>query len=328
VADTTAIEWADATLNIITGCTKISDGCTHCYIERTPPFRIHNRRFDQPGIGGSTGLILHPDRLTLPLRWRKPRRIFVNSLSDLFHDDVPDGLIAALWLVMGQSAGCIPEQYRGHVFQVLTKRPARMRSFVRRWADVGDPTIPPMDMAATRCGRAELVEAAAEFIGPMSYDWMDGPRYWPAALPGVWLGVSAENQQWAGIRIPALLDTPAVVRWISAEPLLGPIDLTLIPRPSAQQPQLVWDVLGRRYGVPELWQAPLSHGLDWVVTGGESGPSRRPPADPDWFRQIRDQCTTAGVAYLHKQNGGITSKAGGRLLDGRTWDEYPEVTHA
>jgi protein gp37 len=358
----THIQWTDETLNVVTGCTRVSDGCDHCYIERTPPFRMAHRRFDQPGIGGTTGVTLHPDRLVTPLRWRKPCRIFVCSLADLFHDDVPDGLIAALWLVMGQCAGCIPEQYRGHTFQILTKRPVRMRAFLRRWADTGEPKIAPMDPAAAQCGRAELVTQAAEYLGGvMTYDWIDGPRYWPAALPNVWLGVSVENQQWADIRIPVLLDTPAAVRWISAEPLLGPVDLSKWLGP------VDW---------PECWeQHPPSDECsrciqpEWSVCGGESGPGSR-PMHPDWARSLRDQCVAAKVSFFFKQHGdwvspdqfdsvcyddramgdaGLTmwpdgrvqsgvagtcvdgsavlwrvgKKRAGRVLDGRTWNEYP-----
>jgi protein gp37 len=272
VADHTAIEWAEATLNVVTGCTKVSEGCERCFIERTPPFRTNGRRFAGPdgpdAPGATTGVQLHPDRLTQPLRWRKPRRIFVCSLADLFHDDVPDGLIAALWYVMGQCAGCIPEQHRGHVFQVLTKRPARMAAFLRRWADTGDPAIPPMDPAAERCGRGELVAEAAEAFGePIMYDWMDGPRYWPTALPGVWLGTSVENQRWADIRIPKLLECPAAVRFLSCEPLLGPIDL------GRAHPGFPY--IGSMAG--ELFSR--SH-IDWVIVGGESGPGARPMHPP------------------------------------------------
>lgn len=359
MAEHSSIEWTDASLNIVTGCTKVSEGCRFCYIERTPPFRKDGRRFDPPGIGGATGLVFHAERLALPLRWRKPKRIFVNSLSDLFHEHVPDGLIAALWFVMGQSAGLIPERYRGHTFQILTKRPARMRAWLRKWADTGDPAIPPMDPAASRCGRAELIEAAAEYLGgPTMYDWMDGPRYWPTALPGVWLGVSAEDQRWADNRIPVLLECPAVVRFVSAEPLLGAVDLAgYLPRPA----DAAWFPVECRHGYdgcPICDRAVRpADGLHWVIAGGESGPQAR-PAQPDWFRSLRDQCQRAGVAFHFKQWGEwvyrdqmpddtysqldaainlaqahpepfrVGKKRAGRLLDEQTWDEYPEVPDA
>lgn len=303
MGDGTKIEWSDATLNVVTGCTRVSPGCDHCYIERTPPFRKDGRRFGHPGVGASTGLTFHPDRLALPLRWSRPRRIFVNSLSDLFHEHVPDGLIAALWFVMGQSAGLIPERRRGHTFQILTKRPARMRAWLRKWSDTGDPAIPPMDPAASRCGRAELIEQAAEYMGgPTMYDWVDGPRYWPNALPGVWLGVSAEDQRWADSRIPILLECPAVVRFVSAEPLLGPVNLRLLDEVDG----CTCGGYGPPYYIHEpgcgLEPGPAFGRLHWVIAGGESGPKAR-PAHPDWFRSLRDQCQRAGVAFHFKQWG-------------------------
>jgi protein gp37 len=303
VADNSKIEWTESTWNFISGCTKISDGCQNCYIERTPPFRMAHRRFDKPGIGGKTGVILHEDKLTLPLKWQKPRRIFVNSLADLFHEDVPDEFIIEAFTVMARA-----EQ---HTFQVLTKRHARMRSLLN------DPSSP----------------------------WLGGwAKSWP--LPNVWLGVSVESQKWADIRVPALLDTPAAVRWLSCEPLLGPVDLHYCDGVDA---------------IAQDWNAFLGapHPLvDWVVCGGESGPGAR-PMHPDWARSLRDQCQAEGVPYFFKQWGEwvapdqmpedtfmswdvahgtgaydrgqpwrIGKKAAGRLLDGRTWDEYPQVAEA
>lgn len=167
----TGIQWTDTVWNPSTGCDRVSDGCDNCYALKMAA-RLkgmgqakYQRDGDPRTSGPGFGLTVHPDTLDLPLRWRKPRRIFVNSMSDLFHSDVPDGFIAAVWFVMGQCAGCIPEQYRDHVFQILTKRHARMRSWLKKWADTGDPDIPPMDKAALRCGRAELIEQAQEFIG-------------------------------------------------------------------------------------------------------------------------------------------------------------------
>ncbi len=231
----TAIEWTDATWNPATGCDKVSPGCDHCYAER-----IALR--DPKNFPTGFAVTLHPERLDKPLHWREPRRIFVNSMSDLFHDQIPDQFIEQVWDTMAAA----PQ----HTFQLLTKRPGRMRSLLRHWQ----------------------------------------------VLPNVWLGVSAENQKWADVRLPILAETPAAIRFVSAEPLIGPISL-----------------------------ADHLPGLDWVIVGGESGPEHR-PMDPDWARDLRDQCTSAGVAFLFKQWGGRTPKAGGRELDGRTWDEYPDVT--
>lgn len=289
MADNSKIEWTDATWNPVTGCTKVSPGCDHCYAERITE-RFHGK--------GSFAVVRRDEaKLYLPLRWRKPRRIFVNSMSDLFHEDVPDGFAARVFATMARA--------QQHSFQVLTKRHGRMRAMLNAPSFVG------------------LVRHT---LGTVGEDMV-----WP--LPNVWLGVSCENQQWADIRIPALLDTPAVVRWVSAEPFLGPIDLhardtrTFGPR---WLPATAYGVnapdhrAGDGSAVGDLYATMYGPNLDWVVTGGESGPNAR-PADPDWFRQIRDQCVEAGVAYLHKQNGGRTPKANGRELDGRTWDQYPDT---
>lgn len=277
----TKIEWTDETWNPITGCTKVSPGCDHCYAKT-----MHER---WNGPGSFDTVTLHPGRLEKPLRWRTPRRVFVNSMSDLFHQDVPDEYIARVFAVMAWS-------YR-HTFQILTKRHARMRSLLsspdfrrlcdREWCDVQDWT------------RARLVD-------PEYVDTCPTVDNWP--LPNVWLGVSVETQQWADIRIPALLDTPAAVRFLSCEPLLGPVD--------------IW---GRSY-----LGAEQPARIDWVIVGGESGPGAR-PMHPDWARSLRDQCVAAGVPFLFKQWGAhdadgkcVGKKAAGRVLDGCTWDEYPE----
>src|SRR3972149_4993581 len=171
VSEQSAIEWTDATWNPVTGCTKVSPGCANCYIERTPPFRMAGRRF----VKGAIPVLLHPDRLDAPLRWQKPRRVFVCSLADLFHDDVPDDFIEDIWLTMHKATQ--------HTFQVLTKRPERLRQLLTD--------------------------------SPMAY-------FGRNPLPNVWLGVSVENQRMAGERIPELLRCPAVVHFISGEPPLGP----------------------------------------------------------------------------------------------------------
>jgi protein gp37 len=258
MSDTSTIEWTEATWNPVTGCTRISAGCANCYIERTMPFRISGRRFSGPQIGASTGILLHPERLSLPPRWRRPRRVFVNSLSDLFHRDVPAEFIAEVFTTMASTPR--------HTYQLLTKRPGRMRSLLT-------------------AGRLEEQIRA-------------GGHAWP--LRNLWLGVSCENQATAALRIPLLLDTPAWVRWVSCEPLLGAIALDHADR-----------------------DALCDGGLDWVVAGGESGPGAR-PVDPGWVRSLRDQCAAAPrTAFYFKQWGGRTAKTGGRELDGRTWDEYP-----
>jgi protein gp37 len=322
MADNTGIEWTDATWNPVTGCTEVSPGCDRCYAKtfaerwRGTPGHYFENGFD---------VQLRPDKLDLPLRWRQPRRIFVNSMSDLFHDQVPDEYIAQVWGVMAWSPL--------HTFQILTKRHSRMRSLLSSrdfkskvddaWYDFGR--------------RYAMPEKRAE---PPTHPY----DRWP--LPNVWLGVSTENQQWANIRIPALLDTLAAVRFISAEPLLGPISI---------------------FASSKTDHDP---GLDWVIVGGESGHGAR-PMHPGWVRSLRNECTFNGVPFLFKQWGEWTPSAehggarrlvyidgesaevgnsyasgavlrpgsqlmyrggkhrAGRQLDGRTWDQYPAaVTHA
>jgi protein gp37 len=261
VSDKSKIEWTEATWNPVTGCTEVSEGCDHCYARtfaerfRGVPRHPYEQGFD---------LRLWPERLDQPLRWKRPRVVFVNSMSDLFHDDVPDEFIARVFLVMAQA--------QRHNFQVLTKRPGRMASILRRWTRSVTP-----------------IRELDDFI-------LLGR--WP--LPNVWLGTSIETQKWANVRIPKLLETPAVIRFLSCEPLLAPLELPL-PRAQAHD------------GVVRI---------HWVIVGGESGPGAR-PIDPQWARSLRDQCLDAGVPFFFKQWGGRTPRAGGRELDGRTWDEMP-----
>jgi protein gp37 len=292
MSDKSAIEWTNSTWNPVSGCTKVSPGCDHCYAE-TMHERFH-------GKGSFATVTTHPDRLDLPLRWRKPRRIFVNSMSDLFHKDVPDQYIAHVFAVMALA--------QRHTFQVLTKRHARTRSLLSRpdWRDM------VLDRAV------EHLELNADAI-----DYLER-LLWP--LPNVWLGVSVENQQWADTRIPALLDTPAAVRWISAEPLLGPIDIAEATRDRR------FSCHACEFGMEGDCNAHRVERLDWVVVGGESGPGARPMA-PNWARSIRQQCDRAGVPFLFKQWGAhdatgkrVGKKAAGRGLDGRTHDGYPAAS--
>ena len=229
MSEQSAIEWTDATWNPVTGCTKVSPGCANCYIERTPPFRMAGRRF----VRGAIPVLLHPDRLDQPLRWRKPRRVFVNSMSDLFHEDVPDEFIDRAWQTM-----MLAQQ---HTFQILTKRPLRMRSYLAGLAADIERWPLPVDAGAARISLVTLLISLAT---------------WP--LPNVWLGVSVENQRMADERIPVLLDTPAAVRFLSCEPLLGPLDLS----PWLERRVLHSPDLG---GVGTNSYAPR---VSWVIVGG------------------------------------------------------------
>lgn len=311
----TAIEWTQApgykgeTWNPVTGCDRVSPGCAHCYaLELAGRLKgMGQKRYQRDGdpktSGPGFGLTLHPDRLEEPLRWRKPRMVFVNSMSDLFHEEIPDEYIARVFAVM---AGA-----RRHIFQVLTKRPERMLDLLGR--------------------------EGGEFI----HHWQKHQPEdadWP--LPNVWLGVTIENRRFVH-RADLLRQTPAAVRFVSAEPLLGP----LVPGVAGFQPNL--GDYGQEYALGEwLWpdgklvdeeeNPPLDlTDIDWLITGGESG-ARHRRFDPQWAIDLRDWCMAVdprgerlyATAFFHKQNGGATAKAGGRELDGRTYDEFPAALEA
>lgn len=290
----TRIEWADHTWNPVTGCTRVSSGCDHCYIDRCPPFRMAGRRFDGPGVGATTGVLLHPDRLDQPLRKRswRGKRVFVNSLSDVFHEGVPDEYLARMWAVMALA----PEV----AFLILTKRHGRMKSLLTGRNALGesfqtvvqtslpDPYVYDSRVLDDEYAREHNRRRRAG-IDPhvrVAFPW---------PLPNVWLGVTVENQAWADKRIPALLDTPAAVRWLSIEPLLGKVDISEGARPHA-------DACGTDDAPPWCICDDPPDWIDWVVVGGESGPGAR-PMHPDWARSLRDQCEAAGIPFLFKQWG-------------------------
>lgn len=280
MATNTSIEWADKTWSPIIGCDRVSPGCDSCYAISTARIRESNpnpsianafasttQKTDH-GIDWSGKVNLLGDRLTEPLRWKTGRKVFVNSLSDLFHKNVPDEFIAKVFAVMALTPR--------HSYQVLTKRHARMRSLLNRsdFAVAVRTEMYVLDRDTTLCT----------------------DEVWP--LPNLWLGVSVENQHWADLRIPALLDTPAAVRWISAEPLLGPVDLKQAVRTMGSE---------RGHGLTASYVhagdcCRKFHGIDWVVCGGESGPKAR-PMHPDWARGLRNQCAAASIPFLFKQWG-------------------------
>lgn len=255
MGDRSGIEWTDATWNAVTGCTEVSRGCDNCYAARLARGKlaeVYGRTLpvvDTPENRADPFAVrIWPDRLEQPLRWQRPRMVFVNSMSDFFHVDVPETFQRRMMQVMLDA--------RRHTFQVLTKRPGRALRFFDRNDDLF---------------RTEL----------FSVD----------DIPGhVWIGTSVEDQD-AAYRVDQLRKVPATVRFLSLEPLLGPLDIDLT-------------------------------GIRWVIVGGESGPGHRPMM-PGIVRSLRDQCVEAGVAFFFKQWGGHTPKAGGRMLDGRTWDEMP-----
>lgn len=282
-----AIEWTDATWNPVIGCDRVSPGCANCYaMELAPRLRAMQQTrgggvwAEQEDGGKSSGpafaVRMLPERLGDPLRWRKPRMVFVNSMSDLFHEQVTDAFISQVWGAMMRAPH--------HTFQVLTKRPERARDLLtaHRWATPGGHP-----------------------------------------LPNVWLGVSIENRRYVH-RADVLRDTPAAVRFISAEPLLGP----LIPEVREHVAR------GVGYGVAfRSWRDGLNayenpglylERIDWLIAGGESGPRYR-PMKAEWVRDLRDECEFAGTAFFLKQWGG-PKPGGSALLDGREYRAYPTGT--
>ena len=250
MGDHSPIEWTDATWNPVTGCSKVSAGCENCYAERLA------NRLQKWGVAryrNGFAVTLHPEVLELPLHWREPRRVFVNSMSDLFHGLVPTSFIDKVFDVM--------ERAPQHTFQVLTKRPGRMVAYLTGFG----------------ARRGNLVRVSA-YKGR-------------AVPPNVWLGTSVEDTRVLD-RIDHLRRAPGPIRFLSCEPLLGPL--------------------------PAL---DLEN-INWVIVGGESGPGHR-PIEASWVRDLRRQCRSAKVPFFFKQWGGYTPKAGGRLLDGRTYDGIP-----
>ena len=288
---TTSIEWSDATWNPITGCSRVSRGCGTaleggCYAERLAATRLkhHSSRKGLTRHGRWTGEVrFNEPWLTQPLGWKKPRRIFVCAHGDLFHERVPDEWINEVFCVMS----LCPQ----HTFQVLTKRPRRMRKYIR---------------GQTR----EYLQGVGRPADP------DRIRY---PLRNVWLGTSVEDQRTADERIPLLLETPAAVRWISAEPLLDEIRLRRL-NPSGAR--FINALIGYEFRVDGSMLECACPRLGWVVCGGESGPRAR-PMDPAWARSLRDDCAECDVPFFFKQWGGRTPKAGGRLLDGREHGAMP-----
>lgn len=303
MADRTAIEWTDATWNPTVGCSIVSPGCINCYamkmaarIERMSPHIDAYRGLTQPSKAGPvwTGTVRWSKPVDWkPLHWKRPRRIFVNSMSDLFHDDLPDAAIDDVFAVMALSPR--------HTFQVLTKRPERMR----RWFN---SSAQPIEGAERRDDVAMAALAIRDQLGTRNgllafsdEECLIQADRWP--LPNVWLGVSAERQQEADDRIPHLLATPAAVRFVSAEPLLGPLDLyNGDPDPRLGGHQATKTFLGDWWEPHDNPRGPSRHGVDWVIVGGESGPNAR-PMHPDWVRSLRDQCLVAEVPFFFKQWG-------------------------
>ena len=322
--DHTNIEWTDATWNPIRGCSRVSAGCENCYAERVAA------RFSGPGMPyeglatmGESGprwtrqVALVRSKLDVPLRWRKPRRIFVNSMSDLFHEGLADEQIAAVFGIMAAA----PQ----HTFQVLTKRAERMyKWFVWACSRMATPTALMQQNAADALA-GDLVGEERDALLQRSGILKTSPVTTPWPLPNVWLGVSAEDQGSAIARIPHLLKTPASIRFVSYEPALGPVSFMRYLRATAMPGRCI-DIDG------DWWHKPGSCGyclprLDWVIAGAENGPGARPMRE-DWVRTVRDDCARTGVSFFYKQRIDEDSGSGSRkvalpVLDGRQHVEWP-----
>ncbi len=310
MAETTHIEWADATWNPITGCTLVSEGCRLCYAATLAAGRLKHHpsrkglaRVNADGEAKFTGEVRFNEAwLDQPLRWKKPRRIFVCAHGDLFHERVPDEWIDRVFAVMAMA----PQ----HVFIVLTKRPERMREFLAAGtAPNGKPGHKPFMRITGELLDRTLTDAGISwscFSGDRHSTALFADKTWP--LSNVWLGVSVEDQASANERIPILLDTPAAVRFISAEPLLGPVDLTLDDLMFESCPaDCEFASFDFETGASECRRCEGTGktecpGLDWVIVGGESGRDAR-PMHPDWAQSLRNQCAAAGVPFFFKQWG-------------------------
>ncbi len=255
MSDKSGIAWTDATWNPTTGCTKVSSGCKFCYAKHQAWPRLAAMKTGVYSGRVFEDVQVHPERLDQPLRWTKPRMIFVNSMSDLFHEDIPDEFIHKVFAIMAQAGK--------HIFQVLTKRPKRMRDYMQS---------------------AQVLHSTG--LGPTGQ--------WP--IRNVWLGVSVENQETADERIPLLLETPAAVRWLSCEPLLGPINLETIENNGD-----IYDRATRgSYWQPLSGNFSDSATIGWVVVGGESGPKAR-PMEAGWAQNIMLECRDTKVPFFMKQ---------------------------
>lgn len=346
----TKIEWATKVWNPVTGCIKVSDGCKFCYAERQWPRLEGNKKTLYHGRE-FTDVQCHEHLLQEPFKWKKPERIFVNSMSDLFHEDVPHFFIDQMFAVMALNPH--------HTFIVLTKRPERMLCWIKKEWDCEELDIEGADSA--QAVQFQITDIAnnldsegfnfsqrqKEIVG-----WEFGEEMqWP--LPNVWLGVSVEDQQTADERIPLLLDTPAAQRIISYEPALGPVNFEKFLVPPSEP------VLSGAEGKG----AEGASSLNWIIAGGESGPNAR-PSHPNWFRNVRDQCRQYNIPFFFKQWGEwvagsqltvekrelladtlsfdkfhkfndcndsgnmmvrVGKKAAGHLLDGKEYFQLPEV---
>lgn len=334
MSDGTKIQWTDATWNLINGCTVVSPGCEHCYAMRLAATRLRNHPSREglarmhKGKPQWTGEVTFNRAVALdPFKWTRPRRIFVCAHGDLFHKDVPDAWIDYVFMVALLN--------QRHTFQILTKRAERMRAYMNMVAQEGEEqTALRMAVAMLHAGKQDMTTDGINI-------------HWPPR--NVWLGVSVEDQQRADERIPELLAASAAVRWLSMEPLLGPVDLKKISTLRFRGAEVLNALTGVLEGMFGDYCATRLPAIDWVVAGGESGPDSR-PLHPDWLELVESQCRSAGVPFFFKQWGDhsadriehsdarslnhppghviftrVGKKVAGRKLHGVEHDAYPEA---
>lgn len=359
----TGITWTNTTWNPVTGCSKVSAGCANCYAERDWARLANNPKLPDYQGRKFTDIMCHDNRLDQPIRWTRPRMIFVNSMSDLFHEDVPFEFIDKVFAVMAATPH--------HTYQILTERPERMKQYILSLTEQQDQS----EMVGHYFGsdvkahtRSELIaEMALSMLGRKSgmdnVVWESPEQCASLNLPlkNVWLGVTAENQETADGRIPILLNTPAALRFVSIEPMVGPINLDMmITENTGDRFRVIHSSL---MGKKTLWDTKNLIGeedinkLDWVICGGESGPKAR-PIDPEWVKSLRDQCEFTNTPFFFKQwgeyidlsqitspdlqikgntysmlsNGALTlwrcgKRAAGNMLDGEIIEMFPSLPH-
>ncbi len=348
MGERTGISWCDSTWNCVRGCSRVSEGCRNCYAESVAarfcgPGQAYEGLADRARKGSKwTGVVrMVPEHLADPLRWKRPRRIFVNSMSDLFHESLTNEQITAVFGVMAAA----PQ----HSFQVLTKRSRRMREWFE-WVCSGGRASrgDTLGYLNSRAREAMPQHHRGYVIAKLGHDW---------PLPNVWIGVSVEDQEAADVRIPDLLETPAAVRFLSCEPLLGPVNLRGVAGEPTDDEAVRIDALDGTWRTSPRDDDghPVGARIGWVIVGSESGPRAR-PCETKWIRWLRDQCTDARVPFFFKQavadgrpgeyeahlkksiDEGDGSHRKGRgfggpvielpYLDGVQWAQFPEESHA
>jgi protein gp37 len=349
----TGIEYGQVAWNPVTGCTKISAACQNCWAERMAKRMAGRCGYDKDEPFKVT---MHPDRLQDPLKWKKPRTVLVSFMGDLFHPDVKDEWLDEIFgMIM---AFRVLANMPNHTFIILTKRPGIMKQYftarepvelIKSWASAASVYTDNPDITfedAVYSATCHDWDEKGRNSSDSEYKpWGYIQKLWP--LPNVWLGVTAENQARADERIPVLLQIPAAVRFVSVEPMLGPVDLTQIDIGGNVWINSLTGDCKSYHPYGGMWKINESKNkLDWVICGGESGPGAR-PMHPDWVRSLRDQCITADVPWWFKQwgeycpdtphdrrkcilwNDGkmswkVGKKAAGHLLDGQEWQQMPE----